>query len=164
MRARCLRVLATGAALGIALLAGRAHAEERRGVLVFPELGVSSFTSEEGLERQAGFRAASLSPNNVSADFAFSALLLPAIILTPDLDIALPVALGQDVRLVPRIGVSGLLVAGGDVLGYAFGPNVGIGLVVNATGPVVFRTDYTVRMLGVDEAALMNSISVGLGW
>jgi hypothetical protein len=151
------------------VLAGRAHAGEARGAVVFPELGVASFTLDESSETQLGFRAASVSPNQMSPDFTLSAWLVPALVLTADLDLAFPIALGPDTRLVPRIGGSALLVGGGDIFGYALGPNAGVGLILNARGPVLLRADYTTRILGgtsLDEsdAVVMNSVTVGIGW
>jgi hypothetical protein len=145
----------------------RANAGERRGAVVFLEMGKSSFTTEEQDEMQAGFRIASVTPNRVSPDFALSAWLVPAIILTPDLAFTNPIAIGPDVRLVPRAGFSALLVGGGDIFGGALGFNAGLGIVCNARGPAVLRADYTARVLGDmggENLISMHSVTVGFGW
>ena len=149
--------------------AGRARAEDGSGAHVFPELGMASFGTEEGSYAVAGFRAASLSPNQPSVDFALAAWLVPAVVLTSDLALAFPIGLGQDVRLVPRIGGTAFVVAGGGIGGFGLGPNAGLGLVMNARGPVVLRVDGTLRRIGGDsldeeDAVTMNSLTLGIAW
>ena len=159
------------ALLLVALLtfAGHAHAQDGRGARFFPEVGMASFTVDEGSYAVAGFRAASLTPNQLSADFALAAWLVPAVVLTTDLALAFPIGLSPDVRLVPRIGGTALLVGGGDIFGYALGSNVGLGLVMNARGPVIVRVDGTLRRVGgnsldEEDAVTMNSVTLGIAW
>jgi hypothetical protein len=155
----------------VALLtcASRAHAQDGRGARVFPELGMASFTIDEGSYGVVGFRAASVTPNQPSVDYALAVWLVPAVVLTTDLALALPIGLGPDVRLVPRVGGTALLVGGGDIFGYALGPNVGLGLIMNARGPIVVRVDGTLRRLGgssldEEDAVTMNSVTLGIAW
>jgi hypothetical protein len=148
---------------------GRARAEDGRGAHVFPELGMASFGIEEGSYTVAGLRVASLSPNQPSADFALAAWLVPAAVLTTDLSLAFPIGIGADVRLVPHIGGSAFLVAGGGIAGYGLGPCAGLGLVMNARGPVSVRVDGTLRRIGGDsldeeDAVTMNSVTLGITW
>jgi hypothetical protein len=168
---RALPTRAVACAFGLVAtlltFSSEARAEKGRGVRVFPELGTASFSSEQGGYGVVGFRAASVSPNQPSADFALAAWLVPAVVLTSDLALAYPIGVGPDVRLVPRIGGTALIVGGGDFLGFGVGPNFGLGLVLNARGPVLVRIDGTARVLAVmDEDSLesMNSLTVGIAW
>lgn len=168
---RAFPTRAVACALGLVAtlltFSSEARAERGRGARVFPELGMASFTSEPGGYGVVGFRAASVSPNQPSADFALAAWLVPAVILTSDLALAYPIGVGPDVRLVPRIGATALIVGGGDILGYGVGPNFGLGLVLNARGPVLVRMDGTVRVLvamGEDSPVSMSSLTLGIGW
>src|SRR5262245_49160252 len=171
-----LRALNTRAAVrALALVAtllvpvGSARAGDGRGARVFPELGRASFAVEEGSYTVAGFRAASLTPNRPSADFALAAWLVPAAVLTTDLALAFPIGLGPDVRLVPHIGATAFGVAGGGIGGYGLGPSAGLGLVMNARGPVIVRVDGTLRRIGGDSldeesAVNMSSLTLGIAW
>ena len=157
-----LALLALTAGVAVSL---PARAEEARGRRMYLECG--SFGFDEDTMLMGELRWGSVTPFALGVDFALPFGLTPAIVTTPDLDLAFPIAFAPGARLVPRAGASALLIAGGDIAGYAFGGNVGAGLVLNAQGPVVLRVDYTMRLFDIvgDEIdSPMHSVSAGIGW
>ena len=156
--------------LPLALVAGLVVArpglaDEANGRRMYVEVGQFLF-SEETMPT-AELRWGSVTPLAPSLDFVLPFAIEPAMITTPDLDLALPIPLVPGARVIPRAGVSALLVYGGDIGGYALGWNAGAGLVVNAQGPVVLRMDYTVRAFTSSEGEIdgsMHAVSAGLGW
>jgi hypothetical protein len=132
----------------------------------YAEYGRSWFGQDEG-GAQVGLRIASVVPDRMGMDLELGIWIAPAAVLTPDLDITYPIALGPAVRLAPRVGLSGLLAGGGNFLFVAAGANAGVGLVFNARGPFSIRTDYTVRFFQGDELrdeGAMHALTVGIGW
>jgi hypothetical protein len=132
----------------------------------YAEYGRSWFGQDEG-GAQVGLRIASVVPDRMGMDLELGMWIAPSAVLTPDLDITYPIALGPAVRLAPRVGVSGLLAGGGNFLFLAAGANAGVGLVLNAGGPFSIRTDYTVRLFQGDELrdeGAMHALTVGIGW
>jgi len=112
-------------------------------------------------------RWGSVAPLQPSADFTLAFGLVPALLTSADLDLALPIAVAPGVRLIPRGGVSGLTLLGGDAGGFAFGLNTGGGLVLDADGPLLLRVDYTARILaamGEGPGVLLHQLSAGIGW
>jgi len=163
-----MRAWARGVLLAAAVpcaLALPASAEEARGTRPFAEFGIASFQREESAAKQAGFRITSVTPGQPGVDFSLAAWVAPLAVLTPDLDITVPFALGPDARLVPRVGVSGLLFGGGDFVGAAAGANAGVGVIFNTRGRLSFRVDYTLRRINtaVEEPLTMHVLSIGIG-
>ena len=142
-----------------------ALAAEPNGRRVYIELGQLVFVDESMPTGE--LRWGSVTPLEPSLDFVLPFALEPALIATPDLDLALPIPFAPGARVVPRAGVSALLVYGGDIGGYALGWNAGAGLVLNAQGPVVLRVDYTVRAYANSDGELdgvMHAVSAGIGF
>ena len=140
------------------------RAEEAKGRRMYVEVG--QFVFDEEAMPTVELRWGSVTPLAPSLDFVLPFAIEPAVITTPDLDLAVPIPLAPGMRVIPRAGVSVLFVYGGDIGAYALGWNAGAGLVVNAGGPVL-RLDYTVRAFGNPEDDLngaMHSVSAGLGW
>src|SRR5262249_21417074 len=136
------------------------------GYSAYAEIGQAAL-GESPPSTQVGFRVASVKPGVPSVDFAMAAWLVPAAVVTPDLDLALPFAVTPDVRIAPRAGVSGVLVGGGDLIFVAAGVNVGLGIVLTPRGPVSLRGDYTLRTFmspEADESELMHVLSAGISW
>ena len=132
----------------------------------YAEYGRTWFGQDEG-GKQFGLRIASVVPDRMGMDLELGIWMVPAAVVTPDLDVTYPIALSRDIRLTPRIGVSGLLAGGGDFLCVALGANAGVGLVLNARGPFSIRTDYTVRKyqgVELEDEGAMHALTVGIGW
>ena len=137
------------------------------GPRAYVELGRASFGDGEFKGNQMGLRFVSMTPNQPSLDFELAAWLAPGAIITPDLDLAYPIALGPDVRIAPRVGLSGLLAGGGGFLYLAAGMNAGVGFIANPKGPVSLRLDYTARRFMDEELSdegLMHVLSVGFAF
>jgi hypothetical protein len=148
------------------VLAQSARAEAPSGKRMYAELGQTAFSHEESITTLE-LRWGSVTPLQPSIDFALPVALSSALLTTPELDLALPIAVAPGARVIPRAGLMGLLVLGGGLGGYAFGWNAGVGVVVNAEGPVLLRADYTVRSFANPDGGLDNSmvaVSAGLGW
>ncbi len=148
-----------------AALAARPAAAD--GADVHGWLHAGTFAFDHAQYPQVGGRFAGLAPARPAVDVAVDALVVPAAIVAGDADLALPIALNDGVRLVPRAGVSGLLVGGGDFLGVASGVNAGAGLVFGANARRSVRLDYTARRFGnedVSDDRVLHSVSIGFGW
>jgi len=159
---RSFLLLAVAGGLISALPALAAEPTGRRMYVEFGQLIFADETMPTG-----ELRWGSVTPLEPGFDFALPFALEPALITTPDLDLALPIPFAPGARVVPRAGVSALLVYGGDIGGYALGWNAGAGLVLNAAGPVVLRVDYTVRAYANSDGeldGLMHSVSAGIGF
>jgi hypothetical protein len=133
---------------------------------MYAELGQTGFEHESSITTLE-LRWGSVTPLQPSIDFAVPVALSSALLTTPDLDLAFPIAVAPGARVIPRAGVMALLVLGEGIGGYAFGWNAGVGLVVNADGPVLLRADYTVRSFANPDGGLENAMvamSLGLGW
>jgi hypothetical protein len=140
-------------------------AAEPNGRRMYVELGQLVFVDESMPTGE--LRWGSVTPLEPGLDFVLPFALEPALIAMPDLDLALPIAFAPGARVVPRAGVSALLVYGGGIGGYALGWNAGAGLVLNAQGPVVLRVDYTLRAYGNSDGdinGLMHAVSAGIGF
>jgi opacity protein-like surface antigen len=84
-----------------------------------------------------------------------------------DVDLSLPIPVGQGTRVIPRAGGFLMIGVGRSSDAFAFGWNAGAGLVFNSEGPVLLRADYTLRSFmnpdgGLDNA--MQAVSAGMGW
>ena len=176
------RAIARGAALAAALVlalaasarAGAPIVEPYRtersaggsGTAAYLEIGRAAF-GEYPPSTQVGFRVASMKPGLMGVDFAMAAWLVPGAVVTPDLDLAYPIAISPEVRLSPRVGFSGLLAGGGNLIFVAGGANAGIGLVLNPNGPLSLRGDYTLRSFmspELGENEVMHVLSAGISW
>ena len=145
----------------------RSESPGGRGPRAYVELGKASFGNGEFTGNQIGLRIVSMTPNQPGVDFELAAWLVPGAVLTPDFDLAFPIALGPEVRIVPRAGLSGLLAGGGSLLYLAAGMNAGVGFIANPKGPVSFRVDYTARRFMAEELSddgLMHVLSVGFAF
>ena len=142
-----------------------ALAAEPTGRRMYVEIGQLSFVDESMPTGE--LRWGSVTPLEPGIDFALPFALEPALITMPDLDLALPIPFAPGARVIPRAGVSALLVYGGGIGGYAPGWNAGAGLVLNARGPVVLRVDYTVHAYANSDGELdgvMHAVSAGIGF
>ena len=160
--------LPAAALLGLSLATSAWGAEGRSLRRGYAEFGSTGFTaSGEESYWQGGLRVSSLDTRAPSVDLAFGALLVPAAIITFDLDLAWPVAMSPSTRLVPRVGGSALVIGGPGIGGAALGGNAGLGLVLAANQPVSFRVDYTIRRFALEELSddgNLQTVSVGLSW
>ena len=154
--------------VGLGLTASTAGADPTSSRLIYLEGGTTSVpTDETSGYSQLGFRTSNLDPRAPSVDFAMSALLVPAVLLVSDLDLAWPIPLGAGVRIVPRAGVSGILLAGPGFGGALPAVNAGVGLAFTPDGPVSFRADFVNRQVyGGDggRSVSVQTLSVGLSW
>ena len=157
--ARCLAAVAFGL-----VTAHPARAEGPSGTRMYLEAGQIA-TYDFGMTT-AELRCGSVTPLRPSFDFALPLAVVPGILTTPDLDLALPIPIAPGMRVIPRAGVTALVVYGGDIGGAALGWNVGAGLVVNSDGPLLLRADYTVRSFGSpgNADAQLHAVSAGIGW
>jgi len=144
-----------------------AHAGSNPGRRMYLEVGQLWSTESDGALETGGLRWGSVTPFRPSGDFALTFGLVPALVTNADLDLAVPIEVAPRVRVIPRAGVSGLALLGGDFAGFAFGLNAGGGLVLNADGPMLLRVDYTERLYlpqDAEAAMLLHHVSAGLGW
>jgi hypothetical protein len=135
----------------------------RRG---FFELGQLSSTDGASVS-QLGMRFSSLTPNRPSIDIALAGWGGYGLVVTPDVDVAFPLALGPNLRFIPRAGVSMLLVSGGGMVGGATGTNVGAGLALDLDSALSLRADVVARRYVGEELTDDNpfmSFTVGIGW
>jgi hypothetical protein len=166
MRYRSLPVLALLCVVCAQLTVAPAQAAEALGHRGFFELGQLSAT-DEGSLTQVGMRFASLTPNRPSLDIALAGWGGGGLVVVPDIDVAVPIALGPNLRLIPRAGASMLLVSGGSFIGGAVGTNVGAGLVLDLDSALSLRADAVARRYVGEELADDNpfmSFTVGIGW
>jgi hypothetical protein len=114
-----------------------------------------------------GVRFSSLTPNRPAIDIALAGSGGYALVVTPDVDVAFPIALGPNLRFIPRAGASMLLVSGGGMMGGAMGTNVGAGLALDLDSALSLRADVVARRYVGEELADDNpftSFTVGVGW
>lgn len=168
-RARLLLAMVPLAVVaGLCPTASAARADSTSMMRGYAELGMTRFTrGNESGSNQFGIRISRLDTGGPSADIALAGILAPAIIVLPDLDLAWPIALGPDARLVPRAGVSAIAFAGYDFGGFVPGGNVGLGLVIAPRAPVSLRMDYTIRAFPyaeLEDDGHLETFSVGLSW
>jgi len=145
--------------------AKQTHVEPGRGLRAFLEVGQATFG--DAVERQVGFRILSLTPNDPCIDFALGVWLASGAVITPDVDLALPIALDRSSRLVPHAGATGLLAGGGGFLFLTGGVNAGVGLILGANGPITFHADYTARKFNnveLRDDGLMHVVTLGITW
>jgi hypothetical protein len=89
-------------------------------------------------------------------------------VLGGDLDASWTVALGDGLRLLPRVGVSSVFGVAlseyggaGGVVGY----NAGLGLLQLSGPATAVRLDYTYRRLAIDQESLpLSSLTIGFVW
>jgi len=159
-------LLATLAVCALAVPADAAAQAMR--TRAYAELGWTGFTGGgEDRVTQVGLRVSGLDTRGPSLDFALAAWLVPAAIVTADLDLALPIALGHGARLAPRAGGSTLLFGGGGFGGAIAGWNVGVGLVLAPAAPVSLRADYTYRRFferELEDEGGLQSLTLGISW
>ena len=154
--------------LGLGLTASAASADPTSSRRFYLEAGATTVPTDESSDySQLGFRTSNLDPRAPSVDFAMSALMVPAVLLVSDLDIAWPIPFGADVRIAPRVGVSGILLAAPGFGGALPAVNAGVGLAFTPDAPVSFRADFVSRQIyGGDggRSVSVQTLSVGLSW
>lgn len=153
---------------GLGLTASTASADPTSSRRFYLEAGqITVPTDDTQAYTQLGFRTSNLDARAPSIDFAMSALVVPAALLVGDLDVAWPIPFGQDVRIVPRAGVSGIVLAVPGFGGAVPGVNVGVGLAFTPDAPVSFRADFVNRQVyggGSGRSVYAQTLSVGLSW
>src|SRR5262249_45049945 len=126
------------------------------------------FSSAGGTSsRQLGVRFMSLTPYRPTFDIALAGWRDNALVVVPDVDLALPLPLASSLRIVPRAGVSLLFASWGGPSCPAAGANVGMGLVFDLNPARSLRADAVARQYAGEELADDNpvvSFTVGLGW
>src|SRR5215831_1510458 len=149
------------------LLAAAPVAAQKKGdTRMFLELGELS-APEDFNFTSIGVRFNSVAPVQPTLDWSLAMAITGGLLGTTDLDLGLPIPAGEAAQIVPRAGVSALVVLAGDSGGGVVGWNYGAGLVLNPRGPLLMRADYTARRLGTgpdSSTADVNSFSVGVGW
>lgn len=166
MRQRSLHLRALTWAVFAVLAAGPALAGEALGRRGFFELGQLSATDGASVS-QLGVRFSSLTPNQPAIDIALAGWGGYGLVVVPDVDAAFPIALGPNLRFIPRAGVSMLLVSGGGLMGGAVGTNVGAGVALDLDSALSLRADVVARRFVGEELADDNpfmSFTVGIGW
>ena len=166
MRQRSLLFLGLACVVCAVLAARPAQAAEALGRRGFFELGQLS-SADEGSMSQLGVRFSSLTPNQPAIDIALAGWGGYGLVVTPDIDVAFPIALGPNLRFIPRAGASMLLVSGGGFMGGAIGTNVGAGLALDLDSALSLRADVVARRYVGEELADDNpfmSFTVGIGW
>jgi len=161
------RVMALPALALCCMAAPPALAQEQGNTRMFVEFGHMSVPDEVDGFTMAGLRVCSVAPLQPTVDWSLSVALLPAIVGPMDLDLAVPIRVGDAVQLVPRAGASALIVYGDEVAGGLLGWNYGGGVVLNPRGPLLLRADFTSRQLfagSEGSTATLQSVSLGLGW
>jgi hypothetical protein len=118
---------------------------------------------------QLGIRVAGAKPNGLNLDFSvalFPTLLAEGgLIAIPDLDIGYAVPVGDQVRIMARVGGSALAGVAGEGAGAIPGYNVGVGALARIGPRTAFRFDYTYRRLIEDgESYPVSSLTLGIAW
>jgi hypothetical protein len=137
----------------------------------------SSFTIEAGLVTaledasllHIGIRAAFAKARQVGVDFAVATfpegVVEGVVLLTPDLDVTVPIPFGESAFLMPRVGASALVGFGSEGGGAIGGYNLGLGVMGAASPRMALRLDLTYRRYMIDEAeAGLLVVSAGIGW
>jgi len=142
-----------------------ALAQEPGGAHMFVSGGKLWFPEENQLG-QGDMRICSLTPRRPSVDFDLAFGLVSVLVPIADLDVALPLRVAPGTLVIPRVGATAMA-ALGTIGGYATGWNYGLGLVLNAQGPLLFRADYAARQLQGVESELdgpTHALTLGVGW
>src|SRR4029077_2893524 len=115
MKLPWFRTVAVAMLAGLLTSPARAEGKPGGGRVVL-EVGRLWAPTEDSFDvTTGGLRFCSVTPLKPNFDCSVTFAILPGVVGTMDLDLALPIPLGESVRLIPRAGGSGFGVFGGDI-------------------------------------------------